>query len=175
VFRDPTEGGFWSWIVKYIFRVRENGDANIFVPQIAGKAKKKLYIVSGNLDSEVWQSPKVIKSLMEAADKGVDIRILFDSARHPHNVELRKLAQHKKLHLYEYHEAIGGHFIVADGKHVRLEELHLRDAPQRAWVLENTRALGNQLESEFLNLLQAARLLDEKELGVISPLEELMA
>lgn len=90
--------------------------------QLIGKADKEIIAVSGRIGAEFWNNEKILKALEAAITKDVKVKIIFE-ADEPDNNSTKILEWWKegKIELKKSCKKVGYHFMVIDGKHVKLE------------------------------------------------------
>ena len=121
------------------------------------KARQSIHIVAGELNSELFERPSVIKKFSTLATRQknpVNIQILYGPRSDPETRTLFKIAEDiPNIELTQLRTRPTGHFMVVDGKHTRVEEFHEEFAPERkAYVTYDTWFLGDKLETEFRKL-----------------------
>ena len=122
--------------------------------ELFSKAQKSIHIVSGDLEAEFFEEPLVTEALRNVATREknpVSVQILFGPEPDPNTHTLFEMAQElPSVQLIRLPTRPGGHFVVVDGKHTRVEEFHeALSGKRKGYITTNTFFLGDRLETEF--------------------------
>ena len=128
------------------------------------RAQTTLHVLGGDLSADLWGQQTIKDAFTQAANrpKPPKIEIIFgprDQAD-PHVLAfLKSLGSEGKLKLYATNPTSQGHFIVADGLNVKIEDPH---APKDPKISGYTRcgdgSLARSLEARFSLVKEAATL-----------------
>jgi len=140
-----------------LYQIKRNnylGSAPEYASELFDKAEQTIYIVAGNLMSDMWTRDRLVLDALErAAQRNVEIAIITGISGYKNEALLELIGQYNKINLYVFEETPESHFSVVDAKHVRVEDYHLPGQPETSWLRYNTFFLGRQLEAEFKELL----------------------
>jgi hypothetical protein len=133
--------------------------------ELIRQAQRTLHILSGDLPPALWGQQAVKDALTKVANhpNPPEIEIIFgpqDSADPEVLAFLKSLARQGKLALYATNPRSTGHFIVADGVNVKIEDPHAPNDPNGSgYTTYGDERLGRALEARFSFVKQCATLL----------------
>jgi len=136
-----------------VFPNRSIDEAINMSKKLFDKAEHSIKIVSGSLDHSFYESFLIVDALKRASDRGVEVEIVCGPDVDGETSQLFDLADAGKIKLYQLDRRPSVHFIVVDGKHVRIEEYHTPFQPERrAYIMFDTISLGKRLNVEFAKM-----------------------
>jgi sugar-specific transcriptional regulator TrmB len=150
---------FERFIYKLARIQRWEGDSNPAekaiddLKQLFDKATENIQIVSGKLPYLVYGDSTIIESLMEAVKRGASIDIVTGPNSDDKSLEFFAGlgASVSILPAWQPH-----HFMVIDGRHVRIEKRHAENAKRRVHYVIMDYKNAIELEHEFYNLKKQA-------------------
>ncbi len=116
--------GHEKWFSLEMKPSRENDFYKIFTDELSREikiAESFIYIVSGELNSRIWNNKKIVRSFL--ASKAKDIKILCGPEIDIKSIAVIKLIADKKIKIYSSKKRQTIHFVVTD-KAVFVEEAH---------------------------------------------------
>lgn len=121
------------------------------------RAEKTVHIVAGELRYEFYADSRIVEILRRKLGERVAVEIIHGPDADPRTRALLLEQSDNHLVVYELEFRPDTHFMVIDGKHVRVEEPHVSGQASRAHVVFDTLFLAQELEDEFSTLRQVAR------------------
>ena len=128
------------------------------------RAQTTLHVLGGDLSADLWGQQMMKDALTQVTNRPrpPKIEIVFgprDQAD-PHVLAfLKSLASEGKLKLYATNPTSQGHFIVADGLNVKIEDPHAPKDPKiSGYTTRGDRRLARALEARFSRVKESATL-----------------
>jgi len=121
-------------------------------------AKKSIKIVSGRLNSEFYQSTKIVNALQQAVDKGVKVEIVCGPEIDEKSKEILRLIKEGKINLWQAGDYPKLHLSFVDERHIRLENYHhpFYGEETEAYIKYNAPDVARELQFEFEELKEGA-------------------
>ena len=121
-------------------------------------AKKEVRIVSGGLESAVYEKPEVISEIRGLLERGVNFRAIVGPYEQEEfmkdHAEFKRLFDEygNQIQIYSTSDTPKAHYAVIDNKHVLYEEYHKHNRPREIHYLYSAAPLAGRLKKSFEQL-----------------------
>lgn len=123
------------------------------IAKVIGRSRKTVYMTSGSMAHYCYENPILKKSISKALKRGVEFQVILGNSI---DLESKFVQEALKGHIFKAKKWIEPHFVVGDGKHIRIEQKHPPQTPEKSHISNFLRP-----NAVFLDVPKAGQVLVE--------------